>query len=225
MSKPKLWHSYSARSLRPLWALEEMGIDYDLELLPFPPRIFKREYLDINALGTVPFFTHGEVEMTESSGICLYLVETWKHAELSVPVGHAEYGDYLNWLFHSDATLTFPQTIALRYSQLEAKDRRLPQAVEDYSTWFIKRLKRLNAHIAEREFLCDDRFTVADIAIGYALYLGESLGLDQFYEPQVNDYWARLKARPAFERAEAIGRDEALFKPMKYPFEDAPELF
>jgi glutathione S-transferase len=37
---------------------------------------------------------------------------------------HPEYGDYLNWLFHSDATLTVPQTIVLRYSQLEAKNRR-----------------------------------------------------------------------------------------------------
>jgi glutathione S-transferase len=76
-SKPKLWHCYSARSLRPLWALEEMAIDYDLIELPFPPRIFDRDYLQTNALGTVPFFTDGQVEMTESSGICLYLVERY----------------------------------------------------------------------------------------------------------------------------------------------------
>ncbi|MBB3047851.1 glutathione S-transferase [Litorivivens lipolytica] len=225
MTKPKLWHSYSARSLRPLWALEEMELDYELELLPFPPRVFKREYLELNALGTVPFFTHGDTEMTESSGICLYLVETFKQLDFGLPVGHAEYGDYLNWLFHSDATLTFPQTIALRYSQLEPKDRRLPQAVEDYSTWFIKRLKRLNAHLEGREYLCDGRFTIADIAIGYALYLGESLGLDQFYEPIVVDYWQRLKSRPAFIKAEAMGSEQALFKAVKYPFTDAPELF
>lgn len=225
MTKPKLWHSYSARSLRPLWALEEMGLEYELELLPFPPRVFKRDYLEINALGTVPFFTHGKVEMTESSGICLYLVETFEKFEFGLPAGHVEYGDYLNWLFHSDATLTFPQTIVLRYSQLEPKDRRLPQAVEDYSTWFIKRLKRLNAHLAGRDYLCDGRFTIADIAIGYALYLGESLGLDQFYEPVVADYWQRLKQRPAFIKAEAIGSEQALFRAVKYPFTDAPELF
>ena len=35
----KLWHCAGARSLRPLWALEEMGLDYELEVLPFPPRM------------------------------------------------------------------------------------------------------------------------------------------------------------------------------------------
>ena len=56
----KLWHCNGARSLRPLWALEEMGLDYEVEVLPFPPRIFQREYLDVNRLGTVPFFVDGE---------------------------------------------------------------------------------------------------------------------------------------------------------------------
>lgn len=225
MTKPKLWHCHTSRSLRALWALEEMGMDYELVTLPFPPRIFEREYLNTNVLGTVPFFTDGEVEMTESSGICLYLVERYQRYDLGLKSDHAQYGDYLNWLFHSDATLTFPQTIALRYSQLEPKDRRLPQAVEDYSKWFVARLKRLNAHLPGREFLCDERFTIADITIGYALYLAEGLGLDQFFEPVVADYWQRLKTRPAFQRAEPIGAEKSLFRPVKYPFENAPELF
>ena len=65
----KLWHCNGSRSLRPLWALEEMGMDYELEVLPFPPRIFQREYLGVNSLGTVPFFVDGETEMTESVNI------------------------------------------------------------------------------------------------------------------------------------------------------------
>lgn len=224
MSKPKLWHCHTSRSLRPLWALEEMGLDYELVALPFPPRVFDRSYMDVNALGTVPFFTDGAVEMTESSGICLYLVERYRQYDFGLRPEHDEYGDYLNWLFHSDATLTFPQAIVLRYSQLEPKERRLPQAVEDYCKWFLARLKRLNAHLPGREYLCDERFTIADIAVGYALYLAEGLGLDQFFEPVVSEYWQRLKARPAFQRAELLGAEKTLFRPVKYPFENAPEL-
>lgn len=48
----KLYHCRDSRSLRPLWALEEMGIPYQLEDLPFPPRLFRKEYLGINPLGT-----------------------------------------------------------------------------------------------------------------------------------------------------------------------------
>jgi len=198
----KLWHCKGARSLRPLWALEEMKIAYELEVMPFPPRVYQKEYLDINVLGTIPYMIDGETHMTESTGICLYLVEKYKRHDFGLKPGHPEYGEYLNWLFHSDATLTFPQTIFFRYSKLEPEERRLPQAAEDYRIWYHARLRKLDTYIAERTFLCDNRFTIADIAIGYALYLGEFLGIDDEYSPAVADYLARLKLRPAFVRAD-----------------------
>lgn len=199
----KLWHCKDARSLRPLWTLEEMGMPYELETLPFPPRVLRKDYLAINPLGTIPFFTDGDVRMTESTGICLYLVERYRRHDLGLEPGHPEYGDYLNWLFHSDATLTFPQTIVLRYTVLEPPERRLPQAAADYRKWYLARLRLLDAHIKDREFLCDGRFTIADIAIGFALYLGRTLGIGDDYQPQTRAYLGRLEQRPAFQRAVA----------------------
>lgn len=215
--KPRLWHCYSSRSLRPLWALEEMGVDYQLELLPFPPRMFQPDYLEINPLGTVPYFSDGTVEMTESTGICLYLAEKYG-GDLRVEASHPDYPDYLNWLFHSDATLTFPQTLVLRYSQLEPEERRSAAIVEDYRRWFLARLKRLNRHLLERDYLCAGRFTIADISIAYALYLARGLGLDRFFEPQTHDYMTRMCARPAFLKVEPLGAEQSLFTPQPYPF-------
>ena len=197
----KLWHCKDARSLRPLWTLEEMGLPYELETLPFPPRVLRKDFLATNPLGTIPYFTDGDVRMTESSGICLYLVERYQRHELGLRPEHPEYADYLNWLFHSDATLTFPQTIVLRYTLLEPPERRLPQAAADYRKWYLARLRLLDAHLIDREFLCDGRFTIADIAIGFALYLGETLGIAADYQPQTRAYLERLKQRPAFQRA------------------------
>jgi glutathione S-transferase len=199
----KLWHCKDARSLRPLWTLEEMGLPYELENLPFPPRVLRRDYLAINPLGTIPYFTDGDARMTESSGICLYLVEKYRRDDLGLRPDHPEYADYLNWLFHSDATLTFPQTIFLRYTVLEPPERRLPQAATDYRKWYLARLRLLDAHLADREFLCDARFTIADIAIGFALYLGQTLGMADEYQPQTRRYLERLTQRPAFKRAQA----------------------
>jgi glutathione S-transferase len=199
----KLWHCKDARSLRPLWALEEMGLPYELENLPFPPRVLRKDYLAINPLGTIPYFTDGDARMTESSGICLYLVEKYRRDDLGLRPDHPEYADYLNWLFHSDATLTFPQTIFLRYTVLEPPERRLPQAATDYRKWYLARLRLLDAHLADREFLCDARFTIADIAIGFALYLGQTLGMADEYQPQTRRYLERLTQRPAFKRAQA----------------------
>jgi len=214
-AKPKLWHCYNSRSLRPLWALEEMGQDYELEVMLFPPRYRHDGYKELNPLGTVPYFENGDgnnkLSMTESSGICLYLVEKYQHHQLGLAADHPEYGDYLNWLFHSDATLTFPQTVYLRYALLESKERRLPQAAEDYAAWFISRLSRLDTHLQDRQYLCANRMTIADICVGYALLLGELLGFADRYTPQIQDYLARLKARPAFVRAQAIAPETDAF--------------
>ena len=215
LSKPKLWHCYNSRSLRPLWTLEEMGIEYDLEVMLFPPRYRHEGYKDVNPLGTVPYFVDGEITMTESSGICLYLVERYRQYDFGLEPDHPEYGNYLNWLFQSDATLTFPQTVHHRYSVLEPRERRLPQAADDYATWFINRLARLDDHIVDREYLCDNRMTIADVCIGYALLLGELIGLSDRYTTQVRDYLARLKTRPAFHRAQSIAPETNVFEALK----------
>ncbi len=137
----RLYHCPDARSLRPLWTLEELGLDYELVNMRFPPRTEYPGYLGINPLGTVPTFVDGELTMTESTGICHYLVERHAPNDLRVDPADPAYGDYLNWLYRSDATLTFPQTIVLRYTRLEPEARRLPQAVEDYSIWYLSRLR------------------------------------------------------------------------------------
>ncbi len=198
----KLYHCSNARSLRPLWTLEEMGLDYELVNMTFPPRVTYEGYLDLNPLGTVPTFIDGDLTMTESTGICQYLVDKHGPTTIGMTVEEPEYGDYLNWLHRSDATLTFPQTLVLRYGQLEPEERRLPQVVEDYGKWYLSRLRSVETAIEGKEFLCGDRFTIADIAVGYALFLGMSLGLDERYKPNCKRYIAALMERPGFVRAQ-----------------------
>lgn len=197
----KLYHCADARSLRPLWALEELGADYELVNMAFPPRATYPGYLNINPLGTVPTFVDGDVTLTESTGICHYLGEKFAPTDLRVDPAEPAYGEYLNWMYRSDATLTFPQTIVLRYTRLEPKERRLPQAAEDYTVWYLSRLRSVEAALEDREFLCAGRFTMADIAVHYALFLGETLGLAERYKPRSRDYLERLKERPALRRA------------------------
>jgi glutathione S-transferase len=200
----KLYHCPGARSLRPLWTLEEMGIAYELESMRFPPRLFREGYLDINPLGTVPAFTDGDLTMTESAGICQYLVDRYGPTPLGLTSDEKDYGLYLNWLHRSDATLTFPQTIVLRYTRLEPEERRLKQAADDYTQWFFARLRSVEQATGEREYLCGGRFTIADICVGFALTLAETLGLRPGFKPNTEAYYRRLTERPAFQRAAAL---------------------
>ena len=199
----KLYHCVGARSLRAVWMLEELGIDYELAVLPFPPRVFMKEYLAVNPLGTIPYLVDGETRMTESSGICHYLGTTYGDGSLVVKPGEPDYGAYLNWLFYSDATATFPQTLVLRYTQLEPEERRQPQVAEDYGKWFKGRLKLIDAQLEKTDYLAAGRFTAADIAVGYALYLAGRLGLDDELKPQTRAWYERITAREAFKRADA----------------------
>ncbi|OYW27356.1 MAG: glutathione S-transferase, partial [Caulobacter sp. 12-67-6] len=112
-----LYHCRDARSFRPLWALEELGLEYDLRLLPFPPRFLAREFLNENPLGTIPLLVDGDTRMTESAAMIEYLSVRHGEGGLSVRPDEAGYGAYLNGLHFGEATLTFPQTLVLRYSR------------------------------------------------------------------------------------------------------------
>ena len=47
----KIYGTENSRAMRPIWTAEEMGLDYELIMMPFPPRVFMKEYLDINISG------------------------------------------------------------------------------------------------------------------------------------------------------------------------------
>ncbi|HMO48425.1 MAG TPA: glutathione S-transferase family protein [Rubrivivax sp.] len=196
-----LYHCLSARSFRALWTIEEIGLACELRMLPFPPRGLKPEYLEVNPLGTIPLLLDGGSRLTESAAICQYLAVRHSPRALNVEPDEPGFADYLNFLHFGEATLTFPQTLVLRYSRLEPKERRQPQVAEDYAKWFLARLRTLEPRLQQGEFLAAGRFTAADISVGYALMLADILGMRPRFTPAVAAYWQRLRERPAYQRS------------------------
>ena len=198
-----LHHCHDARSFRPLWALEELGLSYELKRLPFPPRYRAREYLELNPFGTIPLLEDGATRMTESAASLQYLADRYGAPPLRVLPEEPDYGAYLNALHQGEATLTFPQTIVLRYTQLEPEARRLPQAATDYGKWTLGRMRALETWLAGAEYVAAGRFTVADISIAYALMLAQIVGLFDQAPQALRAHFERCAARPAFARAKA----------------------
>jgi glutathione S-transferase len=200
----ELYHCKDARSFRALWALEELGLPYTLHTMPFPPRVRVPEYLEQNPLGTIPLLVDGTTRMTESSAIPQYLATRYGPTPLAVSPDEPDYGLWLDWMHRSEATLTFPQTIVLRYTRFEPDERKLQQAADDYTQWFFSRLKHLTRALEDgREWLCAGRFTTADICTAYALLLAIDLKLDYKFSPEIAAYWERASTRPAFLAAKA----------------------
>ncbi|HWE45855.1 MAG TPA: glutathione S-transferase family protein [Caulobacteraceae bacterium] len=195
----ELWHCADARSFRALWALEELALPYTIHELPFPPRVKAPEYLQINPLGTIPAFRDGETFMTESAAIVQYLATRYGPNDLVVAVDDPAYGAWLNWLSFGEATLTFPQTLILRYRLFEPG--RGEAVADDYARWFLSRLRHVDRALTGNDWLCANRFTAADISVGYALMIAMHLKLDEKFSPVVRTYWERLRARPAYQAA------------------------
>ncbi|WP_339884096.1 glutathione S-transferase family protein [Vreelandella maris] len=204
-----LHHCMSARSFRPLWMLEELGLPYELKMHDFPPRLREKDYLQVNHLGTVPALTDGKVFMTESAAMCQYLAAIYSEGNLEVSASESGFADYINYLHFGEATLTFPQTLILRYKYFEVEERRNIQVADDYAKWFLSRLKSLEGKLSGKEFISADRFTAADISIGYALMLASHLGLSEKFKPEVSRYWKNLESREAYQRALKVQEQSA----------------
>ena len=200
---PHLFHGHGTRSLRVAWVLAELGVDYRETVVPFPPRVKQPEFLGINPAGSLPFFAHGAVRMTESVAICLYLVEAYGPTPLAVPPGETGFADYLQFCFYGEATLTQPLGTIMRYAVLEPPERRSPQVVDDAKALFTRRLGLVQRAVAETGYAAAGRFTVADVSLGYALAFAARLGVADLMPPGVQAYAERLQSRPAYRRAVA----------------------
>lgn len=160
----------------------------------------------LNPLGTVPLLIDGDAQLTESCAIAHYLATRDGYSSLAIAPGEPDYAAYCDYTYHADATITFPQTVFMRFAIFE-KDKGLAEAGVAYAKWFHKRLVKVEQRLQSREYLCADRFTVADICVGYALILAHSVGLDDGVPGSLKAYRSRLTARPAYQRA--FAREEA----------------
>ena len=147
------------------------------------------------------FLTQGPTIERFEDAVAEYLGVKYGPTPLAVTPDEKDYGLYLNWLHRSDATLTFPQTLILRYAMFEPEERRQPQVAEDYRAWFLARWRSVESTLETRDYLCADRFTMADICVGYALHLARTIGIDDAFTPNVLKWWGRITDRPAYKRA------------------------
>ena len=151
-----------------------------------------------NPLGTIPLLVDGQTRMTESAAMIEYVSMRHGGGRLSVRPDEPGYGAYLNGLVQGEATLTFPQTLVLRYRRFE-KDR-APQAADDYAKWFLARARAVGPAL-DKGYVCAGRFTAADISVGYAFMLAGLIGLGDDLPEPAKAYWARLKDEPSYARA------------------------
>jgi len=197
----KIYHVARTRSVRVVWMLEEMGLDYELAATSFPPT--DPEFLAANPTATLPLFLDGPTRLTESIAILQYLAARHGPTDLSVKPEESGFADYLQFLELGEASLATPLTAAARTRFMAPADQKANWTVENCKSVFLDRLRLVSAQLEGHAFMAADRFTAADISVGYALGFGEGLRLAEGYDAALVAYWRRLQARPAYQRATA----------------------
>ncbi|TAZ84263.1 glutathione S-transferase family protein [Rhizobium ruizarguesonis] len=183
------------RDLRVRWALEESGLPYRVESVPFRDR--KPEHFAHQPFGQVPWLTDGDISIFESGAILLHLGNRSDALMPADPRGRAE---VLEWLF---AALNSVEAASLPWSILIFSGITGDAPAYGLMDPFLKhhRLKHMEPVLAGREWLAGT-FSVADILMADVLRLINRFdGLAEY--PACRDYVARATARPSFAKAHA----------------------
>jgi glutathione S-transferase len=197
----KLYHAPRSRSLRVLWAVEELGLDCEVVATNFrePPP----EFTALNPSRTLPVLVDGESVLTESVAILMHLADKAAPTPLAVEPGQPGRDDYLQFLILGEASLAAPLNAVVATMFTAPDDQKKNFTVGTIEEGFTRRLVLLEKRLDGREFLAADRFTLADVSVGYALGLAAMIGLAEKTPKVTQDYLARLQARPAYQRAAA----------------------
>ncbi|MCQ2003958.1 glutathione S-transferase family protein [Rhizobium sp. NRK18] len=178
------------------WMLEETGVPYEARIIPFGPPMKTDAYKAVNPMGKVPSILHGDAVVTECAAICAYLADAYPEAGL-IPRPH-ERAAYYRWLFFAAGPLE--AAVTNRSLGVEVPTER--RGMVGYGS-FERVMDTLEAAVSAHPFITGDRFTAADVYVGSHIDWGLKFGsIDD--RPAFRDYHARLSARPAYQRAEAL---------------------
>ena len=204
----KLYGSKNSRSLRCAWALEEAGASYDYQRVNMlKGEGFSPAFKAINPSGKIPVLADGDMTLTESAAIVMYVADKFPDAPL-MPASAEERAEVFRWVFYV-VTEVEPHLWAIAQHRFALpEDKRVP-AVEPTCVWQLQRtLRVMEKTLAKRSFIAGETFSAADIVATHCMSWALSAKLEGVGEASLA-YIERMKARPAYQRAVAREKLEA----------------
>lgn len=193
----RLYHCAETRSMRSLWLLHELGVPFELTEMPFELSATRSpEYLAVHPLGRVPCLEDDEHTLFESGAITEYLCERFPASGLGRLQGHAERPEWLQWIHYSE-TIAVHAAALVQQHHFIAPEERSAAVLRLEGKRLQKAVGVVNSCLEGRHYLLASGFSAADISVGYSLHLAYRFITMAKY-PNVEAYYTRLRARPAF---------------------------
>jgi glutathione S-transferase len=195
MATMKLYGFPPTRSIRVLWMLRELGVDFDFVNVSLVAGEHRRpEFLALNPAGKLPVLVDGDFVLTESVAIVLYLAEKYAGKGL-LPAKLEARAQVNQWLLFTATELEQPLWRIARHTALYPKEKRLPGEVPIARQDFQEMAAVMEEHMRGRQFLVGGSVTVADFVAAYTLdWANEVHLLDA--SPRLRGYMDEMYARP-----------------------------
>lgn len=195
----RLHHVPQTRSMRSLWLLHELGVDFELKTYGFDAAIKSPAYLALNGAGRVPSLEIDGRVLFESGAIAEVLCERFPAGAMGRDPCHAERLAWLNWIHFAETISQHTAALTQQHVMLFEDHMRSPIIMKLESKRLAKTFGVLDQALRGRAYLLDD-FSAADIGVGQAVYMGlHFVRLDAF--DALAAWYDRITARAAFQKA------------------------
>jgi len=196
----RLHHSHETRSMRSLWLLYELGVDFELVVHPFGKNLRSEEYLKLNPAGRVPALEMDGATIFETGAITQVLCERFPQAGLGRAVDDPERADWLIWVHFSETISQHIAALTQQHMVLREDWMRSPTVIKLEAARLAKCYAALEGQLDGRDYLLAGGFSAADVSCGQAVHMGQYFAkLDPY--PRVVDWFARLQSREGYKRA------------------------
>ena len=203
MSKPKLYGISGSRALRSLWAIEETGIEYEHIATNFSADAKAEDYLAINPNGRIPALVDGDLMMFESMAINLYLAK--RYGGDLYPSDSSSEALAWQWSVWVISEIEGPQMELVVHKFFTPDDKKNDKIPAVAAKKLARPLKVLDQHLATRNYLLGDSFSIADVNVAGAMLLLKMVQFDYSEHTHVQRWAAACYERPALKRAQALG--------------------
>jgi glutathione S-transferase len=191
----KLFEFAPTRSIRVRWTLQELGVEFESVVIDLAAgENHSAAFLKINPAGRLPALVDGDLVLTESVAIVLYLAEKYPEKRL-VPSDPAQRAQVYRWLLFTATELEQPLWRISKQTALYPENRRLAADVVLAREDFAPMAQVLEAHMDGRQFVVGESVSVADLVLAYTLDWANEAGL-LADTPHLSAYMERMYRRP-----------------------------
>ncbi|MDJ0626924.1 MAG: glutathione S-transferase family protein [Rhodobacter sp.] len=193
----RLHHCHQTRSMRSLWLLHELGVEFEVVEHPFDKSLRSPEYLALNPAGRVPALEIEGQVIWETGAITQVLCERFPQAGLGRAVDSPERAEWLIWVHFAETISQHAAALTQQHVALYDDAMRSPIVMRLEAKRLEKCYQAVERRLLGRDHILDGGFSAADIGLGQAVYMARHFARIEPL-PALAAWYGRVTARPAF---------------------------